>query len=132
MTREDQINLATNSYVDVKNYIDFVAQAFTDGVKWADKHPKQESTDELLDKIPKVLDFSEGSQNIRGSFTLEYIHECKPYVGVEDWCAGYEIEREKESNHKFFIGSGDTPREALQQLYNWCVQNGLTESFGRG
>lgn len=44
MTREDQISLATRSYVDDKNYIDFVAQAFTDGVKWADKHPKQEVT----------------------------------------------------------------------------------------
>ena len=125
MTREDQISLATISYVDDKNYIDFVAQAFTDGVKWADKHPKLESTDELLDKIPKVLDFSEGSQNIRGFFTLTYVHECKPYVGAE-WCAGYEIE--KESNHKFFIGIGVTPREALQQLYDWCVQNELTET----
>jgi hypothetical protein len=97
------------------------------------------TTDELLEKLPKMI----GNNRIydNGQFTGWYSIS-SPYDSIEwlqlcndgeHWIASYGNEGEyvclnprdenPPYNNAFYIG--DTPNEALQGLYDWCVENGF-------
>lgn len=100
------------------------------------------TTDELLMKLPacigrnKVIIKETGStfyltDNKSGeSFGFLYLHN-----DGNDWCASYGTDGEfvclnpdtetPPYNNAFCYGK--TPQEALQRLYDWCVENGFIE-----
>ena len=101
------------------------------------------TTDELLMKLPtcigrnKVIIKETGStfyltDNKSGeSFGFLYLHN-----DGNDWCASYGTDGEfvclnpdaetPPYNNAFCYGK--TPQEALQRLYDWCVENGFIEN----
>lgn len=91
------------------------------------------STDELLQKLPNII----GNHRFNGCYILESQtdqigHLClikdkrswiAAYMDVEHYvCLNPEDEMPPYNNA---VAYGDTPNEALQTLYDWCVKNGF-------
>lgn len=96
------------------------------------------TTDELLEKLPKMIGnnriYEDGriiGYSISSSYDrIEFLQLCND---GKDWVASYGERGEyvclnpKDENppynNAFYIG--DTPNEALQGLFDWCVENGF-------
>ena len=91
------------------------------------------STDELLQKLPNII----GNHRFNGCYILEYptdqignlclIKDKKCWIasymdGEHYVCLNPEDEKPPYNNA---VAYGDTPNEALQTLYDWCVKNGF-------
>lgn len=92
------------------------------------------TTDELLMKLPshigrnKVGGFYLTDSKRGGDIGWLYLHN-----DGEDWCASYGREGNyvclnpdaSQPPYNNAVAYGNTPNEALQALYDWCVANGF-------
>ena len=92
------------------------------------------TTDELLTRLPSLI----GRNKVNGFYMSDnkqgadmgwlYLHN-----DGKDWCASYGTEGHfvclnpdaKRPPYNNSVQYGKTPNEALQRLYNWCIENGF-------
>ena len=92
------------------------------------------TTDELLMKLPSLI----GRNKFKGFYIPDskrggdigwlYLHN-----DSKDWCASYGTEGNfvclnpdaEKPPYNNAVRYGKTPNEALQRLYDWCVENGF-------
>ena len=91
------------------------------------------TVEELLLKLPSHI-----GRNKENGF---YVSDFKPGYSVgwlylhndgKDWCASYGVEGEfvclnpdGPAPYNNAVCYASTPREALQGLYDWCIENGF-------
>ena len=100
------------------------------------------TTDELLMRLPSHI--GRNKLVYDNDEVLGYLSDDKrgAYIGWlylhndgKDWCASYGVEGEfvclnpdaKKPPYNNAVRYGDTPNEALQRLYDWCVENKFIE-----
>ena len=100
------------------------------------------TTDELLEKLPHMI----GRHGANGVYIQRANEECaigwlnishesnKGFEGSGDWRVSYECSEggsvcmnwdDPEPPYNNAIVYGDTAHEALQRMYDWCVENGF-------
>lgn len=91
------------------------------------------TTDELLAKLPSYI----GNRCENGAYILLYPEDDIKWLYLhndgKDWCASYGVEGEflcmnpkaEEPPYDNAFAYGSTPNEALQGLYNWCLEHGF-------
>ena len=132
---------------NASNTPDYLLAKFIDKVFWAvgdliwerDKwygvkqEPGKMSTDELLEKLPKKI----GNHYENGCYLITDEGDDIQYLNLhndgKDWCASYGEEGEflcmnpnaTEPPYDNAFAYGSTPQEALQGLYDWCMNHGF-------
>lgn len=95
------------------------------------------TTDELLSKLPSYI----GNCISNGLYVITKPEDDVKWLYLHNdgrhWLASYGIEGEflcmnpnaKEPPYDNAFAYGDTPNEALQGLYNWCVEHDFIKAM---
>lgn len=96
------------------------------------------TTDELLIKLPSHIGrYKDGDFYI--SFEEHDIGWLTLFNDGKDWCAAYRDDydgccvcmnpKAEQPPYNNALCYGNTPQEALQNLYDWCIKNGFINEF---
>ena len=93
------------------------------------------TTDELLIKLPSYIGRNRDNDGFYVSYDEYDIGWLTLSHDGKDWKASYEYHGQcvclnpeaEQPPYKNALCYGSTPQEALQDLYDWCVENGFVE-----